>query len=326
MYYIGIDIHKKGFHGTVLDDKDNIVVQHESPYTKDGITSFFREFHPGKTEITMEACGLWRGYYRILTSLGYNVVLANPVKARERSNKKKTDKVDSYTLAELLRTGFLPFVYVPEEDVLKLRDIARHRARLVRMQTRTKAMIKCYLMRDGIEHPEKLWNRNGIKWLNRLNSNNMDNLVNIYNSLHTEIAEVSKRVRKIAVNRRVTNILMSAPGIGDFTSVLIAAEIGDIKRFGNPKSIVSYTGLCPGIYQSGAKSHTVQSRVYNHWLKWALYEASGRAIMMQNTKYARHYYRVKRRRGWKIARRSTARRMVIDVYWMLRNEEPYKVS
>ncbi|MCD5409572.1 MAG: hypothetical protein LRZ87_02255 [Methanocellales archaeon] len=39
--------------------------------------------------------------------------------------EKKTDKVDSRILADLLRTGYLPEVYIPSEDVLKLRDIAR---------------------------------------------------------------------------------------------------------------------------------------------------------------------------------------------------------
>lgn len=323
MYYIGMDIHKKSFTGTVLDEKDNLVVQHECPYTMDGIKGFFGQFHPGRTKVALEACGLWRGYYRILASLGYNVVLANPVKARERSNRKKTDPVDSRTLAELLRTGFIPLVYVPEEDVLKLRDMARHRARLVRMQARTKTMIKTYLMRDGIEFTEKLWNRNGLAWLSDLKDHNIDNLVNVYRCLHSEINDASKRVRKIAVSRKITNILMSAPGIGGFTSVLMAAEIGDIKRFGSPKSLVSYAGLCPGIYQSGDTVRTQRNPFCNHWLKWAVYESSGRAVML-GSKYARHYARVKRRKGWKTARRSTARRMLTDVYWMLRNEEPYR--
>lgn len=325
MNYIGLDIHKKSFTGTVLDEKDNLVVQHKCPYTMDGIKSFFGQFHPGRTKVAMEACGLWRGYYRILTALGYNVVLANPVKARERSNRKKTDPVDSHTLAELLRTGFIPLVYVPEEDVLKLRDIARHRARLVRMQTRTKTMIKAYLMRDGIEFPERLWNRSGLAWLSTRDDPSIGNLVNVYQCLHSEIKEVSGRVRKMAVNRKVTNILMSAPGIGEFTSVLMAAEIGDVKRFGNPKSLVSYAGLCPGVYQSGDTVRTQRNAFYNHWLKFAVYESSGRAVML-GSKYARHYARVKRRRNWKIARRSTARRMLTDVYWMLRNEEPYRAS
>lgn len=214
---------------------------------------------------------------------------------------------------------------MPEEDVLKLRDVARHRARLVRMRTRTQVMIKSCLMRDGIEFPEKLWNRNGLAWLSARNDPDMDNLVNVYRCLHSEINDVSKRVRKIAVNRKVTNILMSAPGIGEFTSVLMAAEIGDVKRFSNPKSLVSYAGLCPGVYQSGDTVRTQRNAFYNHWLKFAVYESSGRAVML-GSKYARHYARVKRRRNWKIARRSTARRMLIDVYWMLWNEEPYRAS
>ncbi len=70
--------------------------------------------------------------------------------------------------------------------------------------------------------------------------------------------------------------------------MLIAAEIADINRFENPKSLVSYAGLCPGIHQSGPKSYAVMRKEYSHWLKWAVVESSGRAAIMQ-TRYARHY-------------------------------------
>jgi len=123
----------------------------------------------------------------------------------------------------------------------------------------------------------------------------------------------------------LTNLLQTIPGIGKFSSLMILGEIGDIKRFPNPKSLVSYAGLCPGIYQSGNKSHDVANRACNKWLKWIITECSGRAIML-DSRYMKHYYRVKKRKGFKTARRSVARKMLTDVWHMLTKEEPFTAS
>ncbi len=195
MYYAGFDLHKETIYGTVIDEKDNVIVEGELPNSKEGIRTFLTDFHPSRIKITMEACSI-------------------------------------------------------------------------------------------------------------------------------DIKEVTSRVNNIARNREITNLLQTIPGVGKFTSLLIAAEIGDINRFENPKSLVSYAGLCPGIYQSGSKSHTVRRKEYSHWLKWAVVESSGRAAITQN-KYARHYHRIKKRRDSKIARRSVARRMLTDIYYILKNEQPY---
>jgi transposase len=96
------------------------------------VQSFFTGIPSPQVTIAIEACSNWRGVYRMLTDLGYQVVLADPAKTRMIAGKKKTHEEDSKTLADLLRTTYLPQVHIPSEDVLKLRDITRHRARLVR--------------------------------------------------------------------------------------------------------------------------------------------------------------------------------------------------
>ena len=45
--------------------------------------------------------------------------------------------------------------------------------------------------------------------------------------------------------------LMSIPGIGYHNALLIQSELGEIERFSNPKSMVSYSGLAPKVEQSG---------------------------------------------------------------------------
>ena len=143
-FYVGFDIHEKSFYGTIMDKHGEIIAEGNIKNSKEGIQSFL-SFQPStKFKIAIEACGLSRGVYKLLTELGYEVVQANPLKTSRIAAKKKTDKVDSKTLADLLRTGYLPKIYVPSDDILKLRDIARHRAKLVRMSAENKVRIKSY--------------------------------------------------------------------------------------------------------------------------------------------------------------------------------------
>ncbi|MFQ6617942.1 MAG: IS110 family transposase [Fidelibacterota bacterium] len=321
--FVGFDVHAEELYGTVLNRHGEIVVQGGIPYRKEAVQSFFGGMPSRRVVIAIEACGLWRGAYNLLRDLGYDVVLANPVKVHQIACKKKTDKVDSRILADLLRTGYLPEVYIPSEDVLRLRDLARHRASLVRIRASLKSRIKWYLLRDGVKY-KMGWGKKSLEYLKETDPK-IANFVRIMEAIDVEIKQVTREVNNIAVNMRLTNLLRTVPGIGNFSSLMILGEIGDIKRFQDPKSLVSYAGLCPGIHQSGDRNYSVVNRACNNWLKWIITECSGKASML-DTRYMRHYHRVKKRKGFKVARRSVARKMLTDIWHMLTKEEPFSAS
>jgi len=79
-----------------------------------------------------------------------------------------------------------------------------------------------------------------------------------------------RRIKKISQNTKETTLLMSMPGIAEYSALMILAEIGDIHRFPSPKTLVSYAGLCPGIYQSGDTKKPVKNNMVNKWLKWII--------------------------------------------------------
>ena len=66
--------------------------------------------------------------------VGYEVKLASPKKVHDIVGSKKMDKEDAKALANLLRTNYLPEVYIPDDDILRLRDLARHKANLTRLR------------------------------------------------------------------------------------------------------------------------------------------------------------------------------------------------
>ncbi len=318
--YCGVDIHKDKYVGCIIDEKGKIQCEKSFPSTEEGAQNFLGGIRV--KAIAIEACGMWRPAMNTFTKLGYEVKLSNPKKTSDIAGKKKTDKVDAKTLANLLRTGYLPEVYIPNKEVLNFRDITRHKASLTRMRVEIQNKIKSYLLRVGIKYSSKLWGVKGLLWLKELDDNNLNNWLRLYHNIVAEEREVMARIRKISKNNRLTNLLMTVPGIAHYSALMILAEIADIKRFESPKKLVMYAGLCPGIYQTGSVERSVSNQAVNKWLKWIITECSGRALLLQN-KFMYYYCKIKLKKGFKTARRSTARKMLTVIWYMLSNEEPY---
>ncbi|MGD2250961.1 MAG: transposase [Candidatus Methanofastidiosia archaeon] len=226
--YAGFDIHKEELTGTVMNKQGTIVLSGEFPNNKGAVQSFFTGIPSPQVTIAIEACSIWRGVYRMLTGLGYQVVLADPAKTHLIAGKKKTDEVDSKTLADLLRTGYLPQVYIPSEDVLKLRDIARHRARLVRIRQRLKCSVKSYMNRDGIQYKNS-WSKTNMEDLKVLNPH-IGHFIDIIEVTTEKIKEVEKKIRQIARNKPLANLLRTIPGVAEFSAYLLT-DVPNLKYY-----------------------------------------------------------------------------------------------
>lgn len=320
--YAGVDIHKENYVGCIMDKDGNIANEAGFAPTQNGVEGFFCGM-PIKA-VAIEACGMWRPAMRLFKEKGYQVKLTSPKKTKDIAGKKKTDKIDAKTLANLLRTGFLPEVYIPDDKTLELRDITRHKKELTILKVEIQNRIKSYMLREGISYPLKLWNKDNLKWLSGLNNPNIQNLTRIRDQFDKEEKEALSRIKKISRNMRLTNILMTMPGIAEFSSLMILSEIADINRFPTPKHLVMYAGLCPGIYQTGNTEISVSNHAVNKHLKWIITECSGRASIMKGTKFQEHYLKISKRKGSKVARRSTARKMLTIIWHMLKNEEVYR--
>jgi transposase len=56
----------------------------------------------------------------------------------------------------------------------------------------------------------------------------------------------TSRIAQEAVSRPDVKLLMGFTGIDYYSAMLLASEIGDVKRFRSAKKLVSYAGLAPG--------------------------------------------------------------------------------
>lgn len=76
--------------------------------------------------------------------------MAHPFKVKLIAEARiKTDTIDATTLAHLLRLDYLPTAYIPLREV---REILRHRAKLVVTRTVVKNRIHALLTENGVRH------------------------------------------------------------------------------------------------------------------------------------------------------------------------------
>jgi hypothetical protein len=66
----------------------------------------------------------------------------------------------------------------------------------------------------------------------------------------------------------------------------------------------------------------------NYWLKWIVIQCSGR-VTLKNTKPSKlrnYYFKVKNKKGWKTARKATARKLLTVIWYVLKEKVPYHES
>ena len=153
MYYTGIDLHKKTSFITTIDESGKVVFRRNFANQEEHILDYFVNLD-GPTKIVIESMCSWYWLYDLLTAHNFNVVISNPLKTKAIASAKiKNDKVDSHMLAQLLRADLIATVHVCSLKTRKLKELLRHRRRLVQDATRMKNRIHMLLMKNNISIP-----------------------------------------------------------------------------------------------------------------------------------------------------------------------------
>ena len=105
-------------------------------------------------EVVLEATYGWYWAVDALQAAGARVHLAHPlgVKAFEY-RRVKNDFRDAADLADLLRMGRLPEAWIAPPATRELRELVRHRAKLVGLRSHCKAEVHAVLAKCGIQVP-----------------------------------------------------------------------------------------------------------------------------------------------------------------------------
>ena len=120
-------------------------------------------------------------------------------------------------------------------------------------------------------------------------------------------------------------LLDSAPGIGRRLAEQIIAEVGtDMRRFPSEGHLSSWAKVCPGNNESAGKRKTGKTGKGSRWLRTALVHAAWGAVKVKESHLAAVYRRLVVRRGKQKAIMAVAHRLLVAIYHMLRDREPYR--
>jgi transposase len=152
--FVGMDLHKNYLQIAVMNEEGRVLRNSKIDNNLRQISRFFDDVNNDKAHVVMESSSVWYNIYRYLSEeRSFDVVLSNPVKTRAIASAKiKTDKLDAVKLADLLRGGYIAECYVPNNKIMELRELVRHRIVLVRMRTKLKNSIHGIMLMKGIHY------------------------------------------------------------------------------------------------------------------------------------------------------------------------------
>ena len=277
-------------------------------------------------EVVLEATYGWYWAVDVLQAAGARVHLAHPLGVKGFAYRRvKNDARDAADLADLLRMGRLPEAYVAPPAVRELRELVRHRAKLVALRSGLKAGVHAVLAKQGVRIPvSDLFGVGGRQLLAaaaldapyRARVGAYCRLIDAYGF---EIDAVASQLRGRLCRHTGYLALQALPGVGPTLAAVFVAEIGEVHRFADPTRLVSWAGLTPRHRESDT---TVRrgpiTKQGSGLVRWAAVEAAQKipasAGWLVSTRA-----RLAERRGRNIATVAVARKLLTLVYYGLRD-------
>ena len=134
-------------------------------------------------------------------------------------------------------------------------------------------------------------------------TSSLSQIARLINTYQKEIETIKYKIIFLVKKTKYFESINSIFGIGEFTTSLIIAELGDINRFRNIKELTAYCGLDPSIKQSG-KSINIKgpiSKSGNKYLRKILFISILNILSLTRLCHTENdieiYYRKKRNEG-----------------------------
>jgi transposase len=142
--------------------------------------------------------------------------------------------------------------------------------------------------------------------------------------LTTRIDQLDEQIAAVVAADPRARLLLTHPGVGPLTALTTVLVLGPLTRFPDSKHVVSYIGLAPAVNASADKQHLGKiTKQGNALLRWVLGQAAPLAARADDD-LRRRYFAVLHRRGRPKAKVALARKLLVRLYVMLRDQIDYE--
>jgi transposase len=217
-----------------------------------------------KLHFCYEAGPTGYGLYRQVRGLGHDCTVVAPSLIPKKSGERvKTNRRDAVSLARLFRAGELTSVWVPDTVHEAVRDLVRARETASQDLRRKRQQLLSFLLRHGrIFSGRQHWSRAHLRWLAQQKFDHPAQQI-VFQDAVDAIDDAAARLRRL--DEQVAAIVPSwsmAPvveayqamrGVSFVVAVTFVAEIGDLRRFDNPRQLMAFLGLVPSERSTGER-------------------------------------------------------------------------
>jgi transposase len=268
--FVGLDVHKDFISVAYAPDDRSAEVTFLGPVgtRQSDIDKMVRTLQSKAKQVAFayEAGPCGYTLYRYLTKKGLQCFVVSPsLIPRKAGDRVKTDRRDAVQLARLMRSGDLTPIYVPQVEDEAIRDLCRAREDATCDMKSARFRLKAFLLRLDIRYTGSAnWNQVHLRWLSEVVCPTPAQQIVFQEYLravsqHAErLARIDAELEELAASWRLyplVQALQALRGVQFTVATTVAAEIGDITRFDNPRQLMAYLGLTPSEYSSGDSRH-----------------------------------------------------------------------
>jgi transposase len=331
--YVALDIHKHYCVVAGVDREGRVVLQPVRVEHADLEVWLKKKLHFTDHVVIESTTNAWH-VYDLLVPLVERVVVANPIQVKQIAKARvKTDVRDTFILARLLAANLVPEVWVPPLHVRQLRQLLSQRRQLVETHTQIVNRMHSVAHRHHLKHARgKRFNEKTTAWqkdkrLSKLEQFQLELEMENRAYIEKQISRIGKEVAKMSHQKpwaESMTYLMQLPGFGVITGMTVLAAIGEIQRFESARHLASYSGLTPGLEQSGTKyREKAITKEGRKELRWALVEVAQRAVK-SDPRWTRKFQELEKRMHRNQAMVAIARQLLELVWYVLTRRQPYR--
>jgi transposase len=333
MRFVGVDLHKQSITVCVVDqDRTVLQTRRFACVEVDRIVAFFAGLGP--FQVVVEATASYYWLLERIEPLARRVVLAHPGKLRIiAESTRKSDKLDARVLAEFLALDMIPPAYRATPRQREHRALVRHRQFLQKERTGLRIKVR-RIVSDYNADRRDLFSRRGLEALQAAQLNASDRFIVTQmlaqlSALEEQLVSLRGRLRAFAAEgpqaeAEGRRVLRGVPGVGEVTTEVVLAELGDVSRFRSAKQVVAYAGLAPGRRESAGKVKDLGiTKRGSGLLRWVLVEAAWQ-LVRRSASWRGIYEALKRRRGSRRSIVAVARRLLGVLVALLRSGQEYR--
>lgn len=329
---IGLDLHPEVFSAAALSGRDAATAQVAQSWERRAtadLAAWAKGLAPGDL-IVLEATGNAFTASERLRAAGAQVVILESQRAGQiRTTYCANDRLDAVKLARIYLSGLAHVVWQPDAQTRERREVLHCYRTAVTTATRTRNRLKSFLSDHHVRLKKgtRLTLKASAQSVHASGSWTPRQKLLLEEMLgELQLAEARRRrlvalmAQEVARERALLQ-LMRLLGVRHIIAFAIAAVVGDIARFANPKKLVAYLGLTPSVADSG---DTIRGRGQlvsfgRGDLRALLIQSAQNALQQKNSPLHAWGWKLCLRKSSKnVAVTAVARKLTVSIWYLLR--------